>query len=86
MPCIVRKIVVIYIYMDILMTYLNQSQEDKDGTANYRLCCFFASAGQAVQELEALNTEVEQLEADEKKLESSLKGNSVLLQKPSVRR
>jgi uncharacterized coiled-coil protein SlyX len=35
---------------------------------------FFASAGQAVQELEALNTEVEQLEADEKKLESSLKG------------
>ena len=29
---------------------------------------FFASAGQAVQELEALNTEVEQLEADEKKL------------------
>ena len=36
---------------------------------------FFASAGQAVQELEALNTEVEQLEADEKKLESSLKGN-----------
>ena len=30
---------------------------------------FFASAGQAVQELEALNTEVEQLEADEKKLE-----------------
>ena len=35
---------------------------------------FFASAGQAVEELEALNTEVEQLEADEKKLESSLKG------------
>lgn len=47
---------------------------------------FFASAGQAVQELEALNTEVEQLEADEKKLESSLRENSVLLQKPSVRR
>ena len=35
---------------------------------------FFASAGRAVEELEALNTEVEQLEADEKKLESSLKG------------
>ena len=37
---------------------------------------FFASAGQAVEELEALNTEMEQLEADEKKLESSLKGKS----------
>ena len=35
---------------------------------------FFASAGQAVQELEALNTEVEQLEADENKVERYLKG------------
>ena len=69
MPCIVRKIVVIYIYMDILMTYLNQSQEDKRWDSQLQIiAAFFASAGQAVQELEALNTEVEQLEADEKKL------------------
>ena len=69
MPCIVRKIVVIYIYMDILMTYLNQSQEDKRWDSQLQIMLlFFASAGQAVQELEALNTEVEQLEADEKKV------------------
>ena len=41
----------------------------------------FASAGQAVEELEALNTEVEQLEADEKRVrEFPQRKSSVLLQ------
>ena len=50
------------------MTYLNQSQEDKRWDSQLQIMLLFASAGQAVQELEALNTEVEQLEADEKKV------------------
>lgn len=43
------------------------------GQPNTDYAAFFSGAGQAVQELEALNKEVEQLEADEKKSEVSLK-------------
>ena len=44
MPCIVRKIVVIYIYMDILMTYLNQSQEDKRWDSQLQIMLLFLPA------------------------------------------